>query len=100
MLDSPDWMDVFGPNGTLLREGDMIHRTNFAVTLETIANLGVDAFYSPGSPIAQAFVNKVRKEGGIMTLEDLDNYQVRVAEALEGTYRGKKIYTTGAPTSG
>lgn len=100
MLNMPDWAEIFAPNGTLLGEGDMIHRTNFAVTLETIANLGVDAFYSPGSPIARAIVEKVRKEGGIMTLEDMDNYEVRIAEALEGSYRGRKVYTTGAPTSG
>ena len=35
-----------------------------------------------------------------MTQADLDNYEVKVQSALEGTYRGRKIYTTHAPTSG
>jgi gamma-glutamyltranspeptidase / glutathione hydrolase / leukotriene-C4 hydrolase len=35
-----------------------------------------------------------------MTLEDLADYKVKVEPALEGTYRGKKVYTTHAPTSG
>lgn len=35
-----------------------------------------------------------------MTLEDLANYKIKVDRALEGTYRGRKIYTTHAPTSG
>ena len=35
-----------------------------------------------------------------MTQEDLDKYDVIVARALEGTYRGRKVYTTHAPTSG
>lgn len=35
-----------------------------------------------------------------MTQADLDNYEVKVQPALEGTYRGRKIYTTHAPTSG
>ena len=35
-----------------------------------------------------------------MTLEDLAQYEVKLDYALEGTYRGRKIYTTQAPTSG
>lgn len=100
MPSYPDWAAIFAPNGTLLEEGDMIHRTTYAETLTTIANEGVKAFYSRTSPIAQALVQKVQAEGGILTLDDLENYEVRVARALEGTYRGRKVYTTGAPTSG
>lgn len=99
-MDSTDWTDIFAPNGTLLNEGEMIHRTNLSQTLKAIATEGPDHFYSAKSPIAQAFVAKVQKEGGIMTLEDMENYQVRVERAVEGSYRGRKIYTTGPPTSG
>lgn len=35
-----------------------------------------------------------------MTQKDLDNYAVRVAPAQQGTYRGRKVYTTSAPSSG
>lgn len=35
-----------------------------------------------------------------MTQADLDNYEVKLQPALEGTYRGRKVYTTHAPTSG
>ncbi|KAG8997197.1 hypothetical protein FRB94_011144 [Tulasnella sp. JGI-2019a] len=100
MPDLPDWASVFAPNGTLLVEGDMVRRTTYAETLHTIANEGISAFYSRHSPIAQAFIAKVQKEGGIMTLDDLEDYEVRVTRALEGTYRGRKVYTTHAPTSG
>ncbi|KAG8850362.1 hypothetical protein FRB96_000426 [Tulasnella sp. 330] len=100
MPDIPDWAAVFAPNGTLLEEGDMVHRTAYAETLTAIANEGISAFYSRHSPIAQALVAKVQKEGGIMTLDDLEEYEVRVERALEGTYHGRKVYTTSAPTSG
>lgn len=33
-------------------------------------------------------------------MEDLASYKVKVLPALEGTYRGKKVYTSHAPTSG
>lgn len=35
-----------------------------------------------------------------MTLTDLEDYKVRVAPALTGTYRDRKVYTSHAPTSG
>lgn len=45
-------------------------------------------------------VRKVQATGGILTHADLANYTVKVTRALEGTYRGRKVYTTHAPTSG
>jgi gamma-glutamyltranspeptidase / glutathione hydrolase / leukotriene-C4 hydrolase len=35
-----------------------------------------------------------------MSYGDLTNYTVKVQRALEGTYRGRRVYTTHAPTSG
>ncbi|KAF8906563.1 gamma-glutamyltranspeptidase [Gymnopilus junonius] len=97
-LTNPDWTSIFAPNGRLLREGEIIRRTNLSITLTKIAEEGAKAFYT-GS-IADSIVRKVRLEGGILSHEDLKNYTVKVERALEGTYRNKKIYTTHAPTSG
>ncbi|KAI0341981.1 gamma-glutamyltranspeptidase [Trametopsis cervina] len=96
--NEPDWKAVFAPNGCLLREGDIIRRTALSRTLARVAEEGPDAFYT--GPVAESIVAKVQATGGIMTLKDLAQYDVRVAPALEGTYRGKKIYTSHAPTSG
>lgn len=54
----------------------------------------------PKGSIADAIIRKVTASGGIMTHEDLANYTVHVERALEGSYRGRKVYTTHAPTSG
>lgn len=51
-------------------------------------------------PIADSILAKIRKTGGIMAQSDLDGYRVRVRPALEGTFRGRKVYTSHAPTSG
>ncbi|TBU55830.1 gamma-glutamyltranspeptidase [Dichomitus squalens] len=98
MLNEPDWRAIFAPEGRLLREGDIIRRTNLSRTLRTIADEGADAFYK--GHIADAIVNKVRATGGILAREDLEGYKVRVSRALQGTYRGRRIYTPHAPTSG
>ena len=98
MLNAPDWRAVFAPDGQLLKEGDIIRRTNLSRTLETIAEQGPDAFYK--GPIADAIVEKIKATGGILSHEDLENYEVVVQPALQGLYRGRKIYTPHAPTSG
>lgn len=98
MLNEPDWQAVFAPEGRLLREGEIIRRTNLSRTLEAIAKQGPDAFYK--GPIADAIIDKIRATGGILTHQDLEDYKVHVSRALQGTYRGRKIYTPHAPTSG
>ncbi|KAK0241652.1 gamma-glutamyltranspeptidase [Armillaria nabsnona] len=98
MLGNPDWRDVFAPNGVFLKEGEIIRRTNYSRTLATIATEGADAFYK--GPIADALVQKIAATGGILSHIDLERYKVKVTQALEGTYRGRKVYTTHAPTSG
>ncbi|GLB37095.1 putative gamma-glutamyltranspeptidase [Lyophyllum shimeji] len=98
MLNNPDWSAIFAPNGILLREGDVIRRTNLSRTLGLVARDGSSAFYQ--GPIGDSLVRKVRSTGGILSHADLRNYSVKVRPALRGTYRGKKVYTTHAPTSG
>ncbi|KAH9978655.1 gamma-glutamyltranspeptidase [Lactifluus volemus] len=97
-LRNPDWARIFAPNGVLLKEGDVIQNVNLSRTLGRIADRGPDAFYQ--GEIADAIIAKIRAEGGIMTHEDLTNYGVKVYRALEGSYRGRKVYTPHAPTSG
>jgi gamma-glutamyltranspeptidase/glutathione hydrolase/leukotriene-C4 hydrolase len=98
MLENPDWSSIFAPNGELVKEGEIIRRTNLSRTLETIASEGPDAFYKGW--IADSIIEKVRATGGILSHEDLLNYSIIVKPALEGSYLGRKVYTTHAPTSG
>ncbi|KAJ7497284.1 gamma-glutamyltranspeptidase [Mycena latifolia] len=98
MLENPEFRAVFAPGGTFLREGDIIRRSNYSRTLATIASEGPDAFYK--GPIADSLVRKVGATGGVLSHADLENYTVKVEHALQGTYRGRKVYTTHAPGSG
>ncbi|KAF7321382.1 Sec7-like domain belongs to guanine nucleotide exchange factors [Mycena kentingensis (nom. inval.)] len=98
MLENPDWRDIFAPAGRFLQKGQTIRRTNYSRTLEIIANEGADAFYK--GPIADSLIRKIHATGGILSHSDLENYSIKVQRALEGTYRGRKLYTSHAPTSG
>ena len=98
LVNNPTWAIDFAPNGTLLGLGDTITRRRYADTLETIAKRGPDAFYT--GPIAQTFINTIQRNGGIMTLEDLKNYTVAIREPAAIDYRGFKIRSGSAPSSG
>ncbi|KAF9112019.1 hypothetical protein BGX27_004104 [Mortierella sp. AM989] len=94
----PDWSHVFAPEGTALREGQLIKREALADTLETIGRDGADAFYT--GKIAQMMVDHVQANGGILTMKDMKDYKPLVKQPVIGYYHGRKIYTSPAPTSG
>lgn len=94
----PTWAIDFAPNGTRLGLGDIITRKRYANTLETIANEGVDAFYS--GPIAEKMIEAVQAANGTMTLDDLRNYTVLIRDVAQIDYRGYKVTSTSAPSSG
>jgi gamma-glutamyltranspeptidase len=50
--------------------------------------------------VSASILRKINETGGVLSQKDLDDYRVIVQPALEGRYRGRKIYTTHAPTSG
>ncbi|EED18749.1 gamma-glutamyltranspeptidase [Talaromyces stipitatus ATCC 10500] len=94
----PSWALDFAPNSTLLGLGDTIYRKRYADTLEKIATEGPDAFYI--GPIAEAIIRATREANGTMTLDDLRRYEVLIRDTKEIDYRGYKITTTSAPSSG
>ncbi|KAK4897606.1 hypothetical protein LTR27_004752 [Elasticomyces elasticus] len=99
LVENPTWAIDFAPNGTLLGLGDTITRRRYADTLETIAKRGPDAFYS--GPLAETFINTINSTGGIMTLEDLQNYTVAIRPPSSIDYREDYKITSGsAPSSG
>jgi len=86
------------PDGSPLREGDQLTQADLAATLKAIADQGVDGFYQ--GEVADKLVRGVREAGGIMTPDDLKNYQVVMREPLRGSYRGYDIVAMPLPSSG
>jgi gamma-glutamyltranspeptidase len=82
--------------------GDTVTLPQLADTLEAISTGGSDAFYMDGG-IAQSIVDTVNASGGIMTLEDLRTYAVRMEEPVHAQYNGRfqlnvsLCYTTQLP---
>lgn len=81
-----------------LDPGDRLLQPELARTLHAIGEKGDAAFYK--GRIAQALVNAVKSQGGILELSDLAAYRVRERVPLESTYRGHRIVTMPLPSSG
>jgi gamma-glutamyltranspeptidase/glutathione hydrolase len=57
-----------------------------------------DRFYN--GDIAQEFVRGLREEGGLVTLEDLASWRVRIEEPVMTSYRGIEVYKLQQWTQG
>lgn len=89
---------VFAPNGVLLKAGDICYNPKLGLTLEVVANKGPKAFYD--GVIGENLVKDVQEAGGILTMEDLRNYEVDVMDALAVKTMGYTILGMPAPSSG
>ncbi|XP_065208910.1 scoloptoxin SSD14-like isoform X2 [Planococcus citri] len=85
--------------GALLEHGETYKNLKLAQTFRTIAEQGGDVFYE--GPMAKTMVQEIQGSGGIITEEDLKNYQPRLEDPLKATiFDNMTIHTLHAPSSG
>ncbi|HEX6209606.1 MAG TPA: gamma-glutamyltransferase [Methylomirabilota bacterium] len=89
---------VFLPGGTPLRRGDLLVQADYAGTLRTLAALGPAALY--GGPLGARVAEHMAREGGIITLADLQGYRTVERAPVRGTYRGLDVAGCPPPTGG
>ena len=94
----PASREVFLPNGEAPQVGDIIKRTDYADTLEQIGVHGPDYLYR--GPLGDAIVEDMQRNGGLITKEDLESYQIFEREPVTGTYRGYDIVSMAPASSG
>ncbi len=80
------------------KAGDLLKFDELSKTLEQIKKDGKDGFYK--GEIAQSIVNYVQELGGIISLEDLENYKAVWREPVSFNYRGHTITSMSLPSSG
>jgi gamma-glutamyltranspeptidase/glutathione hydrolase len=97
-LRSPAATKVFLNKGAPPAIGEVLRQPDLARTLELLAAQGADGFYR--GAFAKKLVDNVRRGGGIWTLEDLANYEVKERAPVVGTYHGARIVSAAPPSSG
>jgi gamma-glutamyltranspeptidase/glutathione hydrolase len=86
------------PDGAAWKPGDRHVQPDLAKTLRLIADDGPDAFYK--GRIADLLVAEMKTGNGLITSDDLANYQALQREPIHGTYRGYDVYGPPPPSSG
>ncbi len=89
---------IFLNNGKLYEEGDILRQPDLAKTLARIQKEGAREFYV--GETARLIAEDMKRNKGLITLEDLKNYQAKERTPLRGTYRGYEIITMPPPSSG
>ena len=89
---------IYSKDGFPPEVGDTIVNKDLAGTLRLIQAQGADAIYK--GDIAARIVAENRKRGGILTVEDLAGYQVKVRAPITGSYRGYTLVTAPPPAGG
>lgn len=84
-------------DGCLKKLGDLLVNQKLAITLERIAH-DPTSFYNGN--LAEDIVNDMLTNQGIITKDDLNEYNVEVEPALQATVGDLELYTTGLPSSG
>jgi gamma-glutamyltranspeptidase/glutathione hydrolase len=93
---------IFLNDGKMFHAGDTFRQPELAATLKRIAKNGAAEFYR--GETARMIVDDMKRMGGLITLEDLAQYQPRVRQALHANYEldGHKwdVITSPPPSSG
>ena len=84
--------------GHKFRAGDTVKNHAIASTLKIIQKNGKKGFYE--GPIAQIIVDKVKKTGGIISLNDMKNYSPVWRDLINFKYKDLDVFSMGPPSSG
>jgi gamma-glutamyltranspeptidase/glutathione hydrolase len=94
----PASVAAYTKNGQPYAAGDTVRLPDLARTLERIRDAGRDGFYE--GETAKLVAEDMRRNGGIMTEDDLARYEAKERAPIRGTYRGYEIISMPPPSSG
>ncbi len=83
---------------SIWKEGDLLVQPDLALTLERIRDSKRDGFYS--GQTADYIVQQMQESGGLITHQDLLDYQAVWREPIKGIYRNYTFYSMAPPSSG
>ncbi|MGP0064181.1 MAG: gamma-glutamyltransferase [Isosphaeraceae bacterium] len=97
--DFPESVAAFGkPDGSPWRTGDRLIQADLADTLDRIAAVGPDDFYTGRT--AQLIAQYMGEHGGLISLDDLKSYEAKLRPPVHTTFRGHDVYSIGPSSSG
>lgn len=95
---SETWEIFTDDSGRFYKTGDWFTQPALAQTLKNVSTQGKDYIYN--GAWVDKFVAEVQNDGGKITQEDMDAYEVIWSDPLSTTFRDYEIYAPGLPESG
>src|SRR6267143_5206635 len=84
----PESRRIFQRDGDYYKPGEMFRQPELARTLERIAEKPDDFYHGA---MARQLAAAIQKGGGLITADDLAQYEVKEREPVRGTYRGYEV---------
>ena len=94
----PATADIFLVDDLPPSAGSILTNPNLAVSLELLARNGPQVFYQ--GELGKNIIEKVKAYGGLLSREDLKQYQATLTKPVQGSYRGYTIYSSAPPAGG
>jgi len=94
----PETKRIYLKEGDFYNEGEIFKQPDLAATFARLQQGGPNEFYE--GETARLIVNDMKRNNGLMTLEDLRGYVAKERAPLRGVYRGHEIISMPPPSSG
>lgn len=98
LRDVPGYADVFRPDGTPLKEGQLLKQPALARTLKRLIHEGLEIYYD--GPLASDIAAGLAEAGSPLTLADLKNHTADQPKPLSLKIKGAELFNTAPPTQG
>ena len=85
-------------DGSPMRSGQILRQKDLAKTLKRIVDTDGEDFYT--GTTAKLLVQQMNADGGLISAEDLKNYNVVERKPIVGSYRGYDVISMPPPSSG
>ncbi len=89
---------IYLNNGNFYKEGELFRQPDLAATFARLQRGGPNEFYE--GETARLIVADMKRNNGLMTMDDLRGYVAKQRQPLQGTYRGYGIISMPPPSSG
>jgi gamma-glutamyltranspeptidase / glutathione hydrolase len=89
---------IYLKGGQFYKEGEIFRQPELAATFARLQRLGPNEFYE--GETARLIVADMKRNNGLMTMDDLRGYVAKERAPVRGNYRGHEIISMPPPSSG
>jgi gamma-glutamyltranspeptidase / glutathione hydrolase len=94
----PETKRIYLKGGRFYQEGELFRQPELAATFARLQRFGPNEFYE--GETARLIVADMKRNNGLMTMDDLRGYVAKERTPVRGNYRGYEIISMPPPSSG